>query len=161
MNSDQISSIDLSTTPGSNPQGVRSIVVVGAGGHGRELADIVRQISQTDRTISLLGIVDDGNPDRLALARGSFRFLGSSGSLDGRDVDVYLGVGSPALRLEIDQRVAQTGPALRHPSALVGTGVVLDSGAVLAQGVVLTTNIHVGRHAHINVGATILSLIHI
>lgn len=148
-------SIDLSSQTASQPAQVRSVVVIGAGGHGRELGDIVRQISASDRTIDLLGIVDDGVPDRLALARGGFRFLGPSSAMEGRDLDVYIGIGDPAIRRAVDERTKNTGNPLQHPTAIVGSGVRLDPGAVLAQGVIVTTNVHIHRHAHINIGATI------
>lgn len=148
-------SIDLSSQTSSTPVRVRSIVVVGAGGHGRELADIVRQVSLADKTLELLGIVDDGTPDRLALARGGFRFLGPSTRIEGSDLDTYIGIGDPRTRRNVDQRIDNTGDALCHPTALLGSGVRLEPGSVLAQGVIVTTNVHIGRHAHINIGATV------
>ncbi len=134
----------------------RSIVVIGAGGHGRELADIVRDIGEVDQSLALLGIVDDGSPDRLTLARGRFRFLGGTDSVEGRNVDLYIGIGDCHTRCAVDERIGESNvPALIHPTATVGTGNTLDDGVVLAQTSVVTTNVRLGRHTHINVGATI------
>ena len=134
----------------------RSIVVIGAGGHGRELADIVRQISDVDEGLALLGIVDDGTPDRLTLARGRFRFLGTTDGVLERDIELYIGIGDSHVRSAVDERLGGLNfAALVHPSAKVGAGTTLGDGVVLAQESVLTTNVRLARHTHVNVGATI------
>lgn len=147
--------IDITVRPSRPNIATRSIVVVGAGGHGRELADIVRQVAAADDDMELLGIVDDGTPDRLALARGRFRFLGSSESIRDRAVDLYIGIGDPKTRALVDDRLGRPVSPLIHPSAVVGTGNMLGDGVVVAQSSVLTTNVRLGRHTHINVGATV------
>ncbi len=149
-----VTDASLPNTPTERP-GTRSIVVIGAGGHGRELADIVRDVSQVGESVSLLGIADDGDPDRALLARSGIRFLGTSGRLDERELDIFVGIGDPMTREKIDHRLSTEPTPLIHPSALTGSKVTLGAGVVLAQRVVLTTNVRLGRHTHVNVGATI------
>ena len=134
----------------------RAIVVIGGGGHGRELADIVRA-TVAPTSGELLGIVDDGSPDRFLLASSGLRYLGSTESILPRDdVDVYIGVGDPATRARIDDRIDdRTGDPLVHPTAHVGSRARLAPGVVVAQGAVLTTNVTLGRHTHVNVAASI------
>lgn len=144
---------EVSIIPG--PTRPSSVVVIGAGGHGRELADIVRATT-AGSGVELLGIVDDGAPDRFLLAASRIRYLGSTDSILRRDVDVYIGVGDPLVRRGIDELVGdRSGPPLRHPQAVVGSHCRLDDGVVLAAGVVVTTNVVLGRHAHVNVAASI------
>jgi sugar O-acyltransferase (sialic acid O-acetyltransferase NeuD family) len=133
----------------------RELIVVGAGGHGRELADIIQAIGAHDSSVELLGIVDDATPDRLLLARCGFRFLGSSDAITRRDVDVHIGIGDPTTRQRLDHRLDRPASTLVHPTATMGTASILAAGAVLAQGVVVTTNVSIGRHSHVNVGASI------
>lgn len=143
----------------SQPQATQEsqIVVVGAGGHGRELADIVRAASNdSSEQTELLGLVDDGAVDLELLARMGLRFLGSVEAMRTRDVQLLLGVGDPHVRAKLDQRTGWgSPPAVQHPSATVGSHCVLSHGTVLAQGVHVTTNVQIGRHSHINVGASI------
>ncbi len=152
--------IDVTTSVGQQSHAAVSIVVVGAGGHGRELADIVRQTYVETPFAELLGIVDDGKPDRLALARGHFRFLGTTEALLervelDRTIEVYIGIGLPHIRKAVDQRLQCAVRPLIHPTAIVGSASTLGAGVVLAQGSILTTNVALGRHTHVNVGATI------
>ena len=132
-------------------------MVVGAGGHGRELADIVRSasINSADGT-RLLGLVDDGRPDLSLLARMGLRFLGTVDNVYDRDVQLLLGVGDPHARAELDHRTGGGSPqAVLHPTATVGSQCVLGADSVLAQGVHVTTNVQIGRHSHINVAASL------
>jgi sugar O-acyltransferase (sialic acid O-acetyltransferase NeuD family) len=148
---------DIRRRDGHAPAAIktREVIVVGAGGHGRELADIVQAIGAEDASVSLLGIVDDATADRLLLARCRFRFLGASESITQRDVDVHIGVGDPTARQRLDHRLDRPASPLIHPTATVGTASDLAAGTVLAQGVVVTTNVSIGRHTHVNVGASI------
>lgn len=149
--------VDLVDAAPRVPTGVLSCVVVGAGGHGRELADIVRSARAAGLPLRLLGLADDGDVDRLALARAGFRFLGGSETATDRDVRTYLGLGYPDVRRRVAKRLqsATWGEALVHPSASVGSGSELGTGAVLAQGSVVTTNVCVGAHSHLGVNATV------
>ncbi len=135
----------------------RQLVVIGAGGHGRELADIVRSCATSDPLIELLGIVDDDTPDRLLLARSGLRHLGSTEAIARRpDVEVWIGVGSPAMRARLDARYGQqAGEALRHPTVSIGTVTQLGPGVVLAPGSNVTTNVRLGRHSHVGTGSTV------
>lgn len=144
---------DVSILP--EGQRLRSVVVIGAGGHGRELADIVRD-TVAGRGVDLLGIADDGSPDRFLLAASRIRYLGPTESILDRDVDVYIGVGDPGGRRRLDAIVGdRTGPPICHPRSLVGSRCRLDDGVVLAAGAIVTTNVVLGRHVHVNVAASI------
>ena len=150
--------LDLSSYSCNRQSELATCVVIGAGGHGRELADIIRDVAFDGHPVRLLGLVDDGEVDRLALARAGFRFLGGSDTVVERDVSAYLGLGYPEVRRSVAQRLddsAQWGQPMIHPSARIGSGSDLGAGSVLAQRAVLTTNVTVGAHSHIGVAATV------
>jgi len=132
----------------------RSVAVLGAGGHGREIADIVRARAAVDGSVRLVGIADDGEPDLALLGRSGIPYLGTSTALNDSSLAVLLGVGMPSVRRDL-AREFTAAPALLHPSAMVGSACALGRGVVLAQGVIVTTNVTIGRHTHINIGATI------
>lgn len=133
---------------------VRSVAVLGAGGHGRELADIVRARAAADRSLRLLGIADDGTPDLDVLGNAGIPFLGTSADIADPSIEVYIGVGMPDVRYRLAASF-NTPPALVHPHASIGTACSLERGSVIAQGAILTTNVRIGRHTHVNIGATI------
>ncbi len=135
---------------------LRHVIVLGAGGHGRELGDIVRAVASTTGSVSLLGLIDDGQPDRVVLARSGLRYLGGRDVLADRDVDVHLGVGYPDIRSAIDAELGhRPATPLMHPTATIGSGNTFADGVVVAQHGVVTTNATLGRHTHVNVRASV------
>lgn len=128
-----------------------SIVIVGASGHGREVLDVVEACGEP-----FAGFVDDGNPDLEPLRRRGLTLLGALDALDGHPGSVVLGVGDGAVRSRLAGAlsVRWSGP-LVHPSASVGSDVVLADGTVIAAGARLTTHIVVGAHGYVGPNATV------
>lgn len=136
----------------------RPIVIVGAGGHGRELLGLLDAVNALQDTWEVLGFVDDGPVDTGRVARLGHRVIGDTDWLDVRPVDVALGVGSSAVRRALAERLASTGhrfPVLVHPEASVGEDVELGEGVVVYQRSVITTNVRIGAHTHLNVACVV------
>ena len=137
---------------------VTDLVIVGVGGHGRELLDVVEAVNSVTPTWNFIGFLDD-NADHptLAQARGA-RILGPVSELKALKCSYALGIGNPSTRLKLDQMAEDCGaqPAdLRHPTAVVGGGATIGKGCVLAANVVVTTNVVLGRSVHINVASSV------
>lgn len=140
-----------------------AIVVIGAGGFGRETLDVIAAINATadEPSWEVIGVVDDGpaeiQVERLR-ARG-IRVLGGLESLrEHLPAHYVVGVGAPAVRKRIATRIDSWGgrPAiLVHPAAVVGTQVEIGQGTVVCGGSQISTNVRLGRHVHINPGAII------
>lgn len=140
------------------------LVVVGAGGFGREVLDLVRAVNAaSDAPLwDVVGVVDDSpSPDNVGR-------LGNQGVVALGDVATYvrdnpptayvIGIGAPPVRRFIAQQFDQAGwPAavLVHPMASIGTGVTLGHGTIICAGARVSTNVSVGRHSHMDVNATI------
>ena len=143
---------------------VDPIVVVGAGGFGRETVDVIQAINDASasQVWELAGVVDD-NPSELSLQRLESRGIEHLGGLDDLiahpDRPAYVvGIGSPAIRKKIADRLDAVGfqPAtLVHPDATVGSACAIGEGTVILAGARLTTNIALGRHVHLNPNATV------
>jgi sugar O-acyltransferase (sialic acid O-acetyltransferase NeuD family) len=134
------------------------LVIVGAGGFGREVLELVRDINATAPAFEFLGFVDDGQANAELLERLGAKILGPSSLLDDLDASFVIAIGAAAPRRRIDAVARSHGRAaatLVHPWATVGSDVVLGEGAVVAAGVRLTTNVSVGRHAHVNLNCTV------
>lgn len=132
---------------------------MGAGGHGRELLDIVEAAIAAGTTDhELIGVLDDGDADLHLLAARGVDHLGGTERLADLDADVLVGIGSGAGRRAVDERIraaALPTPVLVHPAATIGAEVRLGPGSVVAAGARITTNIVLGRHTHVGVNATI------
>jgi len=131
-----------------------ALVVIGCGGHGREVAGIARALGDQWK---LVGFVDDA-PSAVNLDRLNVPYLGDLSVLEGLDAHVVIGVGHPQVRAAIADRIARYGlPAatLVHPAATVGDDSTLGEGVVLFAGARVTTNVRLARHVHINQNATV------
>ncbi len=134
------------------------LLIVGAGGFGREVLDIVREINTSCPTFEFLGFLDDGEVKVDLLDRLGARWLGRSERLKEIGASFVIGIGTPGPRRAIDAAARSWGRApatLVHPQATVGADTVLGEGAVIAAGARLTTHIAVGRHTHVNLNCTI------
>ncbi|WP_210502995.1 NeuD/PglB/VioB family sugar acetyltransferase [Nocardioides xinjiangensis] len=140
------------------------LIIVGAGGFGRETVDVVEAINAAAAVPSwhLCGLVDDAltarNAERLR-ARG-LRHLGSLEDLLARESRprYVVGIGSPSVRRRIAERLDAAGfsaTTLIHPQATLGSEVTVGAGSVICAGARLTTNIQIGRHVHVNPNATV------
>jgi sugar O-acyltransferase (sialic acid O-acetyltransferase NeuD family) len=134
------------------------LVIVGCGGQGREIHDVVDAADD----LEVVGYLDDSPSDRhraLVEARG-VKILGGIDWLTdaGPGIQVLVGIAAPAVRRRVDALIMRTGrtsPSVVHPSATVGSGCRCGPGTVLWPGVCLTTNVSLGRHVHVNQGVTI------
>lgn len=132
----------------------RRIYVVGAGGHGREIAWLVRDASK-GRT-EVVFAVDD--PQFLAdsVEGVPVRLLSDVEPVD--QAAYVIAVGDSRVRRRLAAACEDKGlnPVnLAHPSAIMSEHVILAPGSVVCAGAILTVNVSVGRHAHINIGCSI------
>lgn len=141
------------------------LAIVGAGGHGREVLDVVEARNRDGAGIEFLGFVADLADEAILGRRGAER-LGSVDALVGGEIPVLggdvvfvLAIGDPVSREVLARRLGSVGakwaPPLVHPAASVGSDVELGDGSVVAAGARLTTNVRVGCHVQVNVNAVI------
>jgi sugar O-acyltransferase (sialic acid O-acetyltransferase NeuD family) len=140
---------------GGSPR--KSLVIVGAGGFGREVLDIVEAIVAPN-AYRFIGFVDDGEVHTELLARRGATCLGKTEALIGLGAVYVIGIGSGSARQRIDEMMTGAGcqPArLVHPAATLGSEVRLGEGVILAAGSRATTNISLGRHVQLHVNSTV------
>ena len=134
------------------------LVIVGAGGHGRETLDIVEAMNENGSgDWNFLGFVDDGEVRADRLVRREAEVV-ETAALDPEKVRYVIGIGNPGTRETVAGRLTLAGfvPAiLIHPEASVGSDVRIAEGVVLAAGARLTTNVTLERHSQLNVGAVV------
>lgn len=136
----------------------RSVVVIGAGGHGREVLDVIEALVAAGDGYRVVGFIDDAprHRDRID-ARG----VALLGGFEDRRVEgscFVVGVGSAAGRRALVARAEGRGLvplSLCHPSAVRGSVNTEGDGLIVFPLVSYTTNITFGRHVHLNRNATI------
>jgi sugar O-acyltransferase (sialic acid O-acetyltransferase NeuD family) len=140
------------------------IVVVGAGGFGRETLDVVDAINRFSGStvFEVLGVVDSApsvlNQERLQ-ARG-IPWIGTPEAWLKSDCEALymIGVGNPVARRRVFEQfrsAGRTAATLIHPSASIGSAFSLGEGSIVCGGAQISTNVRTGVHVHINPNATI------
>ncbi|KAA3641640.1 MAG: acetyltransferase [Armatimonadetes bacterium] len=125
----------------------RPLLIVGAGGFGRETASLVADLD----TYEVQGFLDDDEKIHGTL-RSGIKVMGPIAAALDSDAALVLTTGSPSnfgsreaifTRLGLDpQRYA----TLVHPSVFVGAGCTVGHGSVIHAGSVLTADVTVGDH---------------
>ena len=125
------------------------LIIVGAGGHGKVIADNAVKNGYTD-----ICFVDDH-------ASGScmgFPIVGRSAdlvSLDDGATDFVIAIGNNAVREKVAKMYNVNWVRLIHPSAQLGLQVTIGKGAVVMAGAVINACATVGEHCIINTGAIV------
>jgi sugar O-acyltransferase (sialic acid O-acetyltransferase NeuD family) len=134
------------------------MVIIGAGGFGREVLDVVRAIETAGGNCNFIGFLDDGEVDVDRLARINARHLGRSSDFN-KFADCYvIGIGSAEARKTLASQLDAVGGkalTLVHPSSTIGSDTNLGEGCVITAGVRLTTNIRIGSHVDLHVNSTV------
>jgi len=138
------------------------LVVIGAGGFGRETLDVIEAINGVHETYRVVGMVDDA-PSPVFLERLTVRGYRHLGSIDewlasGDGERFVVGVGTPAVRAAMVARIgehATAATALIHPTASIGSQFVAGEGTVVCAHATISTNVRLGAHVHVNPAAVI------
>jgi sugar O-acyltransferase (sialic acid O-acetyltransferase NeuD family) len=136
------------------------IVILGAGGHAREMADVVAACRDAGKRIEVVGFLDD-DPATHGRVLNGIEVLGPIAWLERQSADdlrVVSGIGSPRARRMAVERALSAGAlfeTLVHPTAVLTDFVTLGVGVVVAAGCVLTNRIEIGPHSHLNRSANV------
>lgn len=129
----------------------RAIAILGAGGHGRVIADCAEALGW--RRIDFFDDVLAGS------VSGVWRVVGAEGDLRERVTDydaVVVGIGDNRVRLRLHREfVAQGAPlaSLIHPAATVSPHARIGAGTVVFAGAVVSIGAQTGDACIINTGA--------
>lgn len=129
------------------------LLIVGASGHGKVVADIAAKMGEWD-TISFI----DDNPDKKSIL--GYKVIDKFGNIRNyiNDHDIFVGIGDNLTRKKLLEELYQINasiPTLIHHSAVIGDDVIIESGTVIMAGVVINSSTCIGRGCIINTGVTI------
>lgn len=139
---------------------MKQIVIIGAGGFGREVLDVIDAINEDKPQYEALGFVVDSQYGSAGTIINGKPILGDFDWLQkyAEKVQVVCGVGPPHQRYHLVQRAKSIGCAfisLIHPTAIVTRWVQIGQGVLITAGCILTNQICIGDHAQINLACTI------
>lgn len=136
-----------------------NIIIVGGGGHGRVIIDIVEKSGQ----FNLLGILDAQLP--LGTDVLGYEVLGSEGDLIKLIVErqvegVVIAVGDNWIRSKATSSILFAAPHIAfpnviHPAAQVGKSVCLGHGNVVMAGAVINSGATIGNFCILNTNCSV------
>ena len=133
------------------------LVIVGAGGFGREVAWLVEDINKVRPTWNLLGFVDDKAQGKTV---EGLKILGRTALLYEMEPQpwVVIAIGDGQSRKGLARKMAEKKlplATLVHPSVIMSKDVQIGCGTVICAGSVLTTNIKIGESCIFGLGCRI------
>ena len=128
----------------------KSVVIIGASGHGKVIADIV--LKSGDKVI---GFLDDGIEKGKLIV--GFEVLGKiSDYKNYSDCEFVIAIGNPYIREKIADVLNVKWYTAIHPTAVISSlDVEIGEGTVVMANAVINSCAKIGRHCIINTGAIV------
>jgi sugar O-acyltransferase (sialic acid O-acetyltransferase NeuD family) len=139
---------------------MEKVVILGAGGHAREVLWAFEEQNKVEQTWEVLGFIDEDTSNK-GRTICSLPVLGGFGWFEktaSQDVRVISGVGDCETKRQFAEKAESLGLrfcSIVHPSVLISTYVEVGEGTVIAAGSIVTTQVRIGRHVTVNVDCTI------
>ena len=138
------------------------IAIVGAGGNAREIAAIIRHITDAGRgDFEFAGFVIS-DLERIGPHDSIDRLLGDFDCLQSNGIEALaMGCADPAKRLRLAAQLCGRfphfqWPVLVHPSALLDRSTIqLGRGVAICVGAIATVNVTIGDFSQLNFGCTV------
>lgn len=133
---------------------MKRLIIIGAGGVGKETAMLVEDINRLKNEWQLLGYVDD-NENLLGMCINGYKVLGKVEWLNSLEEDVYVvcTVSDPLIKRNIISRLNNTRlryATLIHPTAVISSHVDFGEDIIIQALCVITTNVSIGNHVQLN-----------
>jgi len=132
-----------------------NVLVLGAGGHGQVVADILKAQEAAGEAAHFSGYLDDNPRDQLT----SGRILGAIHEWSSIQHDaVIVAIGHNRMRKERFDELAKEGARFataKHPATVVAPDVRIGAGTMLCAGAIVGTQATIGADTIINTSASV------
>ncbi|MBS1808857.1 MAG: acetyltransferase [Acidobacteria bacterium] len=139
---------------------MKKVVIIGSGGHGREIAEILQHQAAQDGTLMVQGFLDE-NPARHGQVIDDLPILGDWAwfeTINKNEVAVICAVGTPAVARRLVQRARAMDLSFVNalsPLAHISPRATLGQGIVVFPHVVVNTGAHIGSYSTLNLATTV------
>lgn len=126
---------------------MRRLVIVGAGGHGKVVADIAKLDGYED----IIFLDDNENIKKC----GNYNVVGSISDVkEYKGYDFFVAIGSSVIRKRIQDKLENL-TTLIHPNAIIAENVSIGQGSVVMAGTVINSDTVIGCGCIVNTCASI------
>ena len=130
----------------------KKLLIIGAGGHGRVVADVA---SRTGR-YEALAFLDDSVPEGPL----PYPYLGNCAMAEQlvAEYDMFVAIGNGAVRQKLMERLVSIGAHMATviaPDAVIGADVQIGTGTVIMSGVVINTATRIGQGVIVNTASSV------
>ncbi|WHX40388.1 acetyltransferase [Mesobacillus sp. AQ2] len=136
---------------------MKDIVIIGAGGFGREVAWLIEELNRLNREWNILGFVDD-NEEIQGHEVNGYKVIGDIEWLKTKEINVVCAIGDPITKKKTIERLMESRnsyPILIHPSVIYSDSVSFGEGSIICASNIITTDIRIGKHVIVNLDCTI------
>ena len=134
---------------------LKDIVIIGAGGCGRETAIIIEDINEVNKEWNLLGFIDDNENIQNTNING-YKVLGKLEYVKNYKKEIYVvcAIANYKIKKMIIEKLNQNEnihfATLIHPNAKINRTVKIGDGCIVYPNVIATANIRIGNHVIIS-----------
>lgn len=133
---------------------MKDIIIIGAGGVGKETIQLIRDINKVMPLWNIIGIVDD-NKEIIGKSFNGVEVIGETDSLNSIRKSTYAvcTISNAVIKKRVIEKVNNRYieyANLIHPTAVIGEDVILGFGNIIQAYCVVTTNIIIGNHVQLN-----------
>ncbi|MBP1924268.1 sugar O-acyltransferase (sialic acid O-acetyltransferase NeuD family) [Sedimentibacter acidaminivorans] len=136
---------------------MKDIVIIGAGGFGREVAWLIEDVNKVNKEWNVVGFVDDNQSIQGNKVNG-YKVVGDINWLKEQELYVVNAIGDPIIKKNIIEKLDGSKnqyPLLIHPSVIYSESVNFGEGSIICAGNIITVNIEIGKHVIVNLDCTI------
>lgn len=128
---------------------LKDLIIIGAGGVGRETALIVEEINNESKEWNLLGFVDDYK--EIGEDINGYKVLGGNEYINNYDKEVYIicAIANYKIKKSIIKKIKNSNVKFAniiHPSVKLNRTVDIGHGCIIYQNSIITANIKIGNH---------------
>ena len=128
----------------------RKVIIIGASGHGKVIADIVLKSQDI-----LVGFLDDGVA-KDTIIFDNYKVIGNLTCIeDYQDHEFIIAIGNNAIRKKIAESINVNYYTAIHPTSIIASDVLIEEGSCVMARSVINMHAHIKKHCIINTGSII------
>jgi acetyltransferase EpsM len=135
---------------------MKSIIIIGAGGHASVIIDIIQSMINSGHEIRIKGILDNRKDITKFMGYTILDEIKNAVLYDDKDTEFVVAIGNNKVRKSIATELSKLKYFTPiHPTSIIGSNVYIKCGTVVMPRVIINANTYIGSHVIVNSGAIV------